>query len=127
MDESLKNILEEFEKLKGQHVIVNQTDVVRLIAIGDDKEDYCYVCWDGRKTRWYSCLCHLIPLRGHIRKKDYMEIVRIAKLNHYDSPEVWGSTGSESGIEDINKQAKEEAEILYGKSEFVTPVCWDIN
>ena len=128
MDSNLTKFLEEFEKLKGQHVIINQTDVVRLIAIGDDDFDWCYVCWDGRKTRWCSCLCQLIPLKGYIRKKDYMNIVSMAKLNHYDSPELWGNKeGDFPDIKNFNRQVKEEAEKLDENCKFMTPVCWDIN
>jgi hypothetical protein len=34
MDDSLKRILDEFERLKGQFVITDNWDVQRLIAIG---------------------------------------------------------------------------------------------
>ncbi len=127
MDDNLKKMLAEFEELKGQHVIMCQTDIVRLIAIGDDDFDWCYVCWDGKKARWYSGLCHIIPLKGHIREKDYDEIVRMAKLNDLDSPGLWGREVTPEILE-VNRQAKREGETLPGKdSKILTPFCWDIN
>lgn len=126
-DDVLNKILAEFEKLKGQQVITGWDKVERLIAIGDDGEDWYYVCWDGKQTTWHSCLLHLIPLKGYIKKSDYDMLVRMAKINHYDSPELFGAKETRFDIAQLNKQAKEEAETLSKNCKYLTPVCWDIN
>lgn len=81
---NLKLILEEYEKLKGQFVITSSWEIERLVGIGDDKEDWYYLTYDGRKLKWNSCVGGLMPLKGKLDDKDYNELIRIAKLNHYD-------------------------------------------
>jgi hypothetical protein len=86
MEDNLKKILQEFENLKGQHVIVGYFEIERLIAIGDDGEDYYYLTWNGKseKLRWNSCVGSIIPLKGYLRDSDYDILISIAKLNHWD-------------------------------------------
>ena len=43
MSSTLQQILEEFESLKGQFVITSGQDIERLVAIGEDDEDYYWV------------------------------------------------------------------------------------
>jgi len=81
---NLPKILEGFEKLKGQFVITASWEVERLVGIGDDGEDWYYLTYDGRKLKWNTCVGRLMPLKGKLDDKDYNELVRIAKLNHYD-------------------------------------------
>lgn len=84
MSENLKIILGEFEKYKGQFVITDLWRVERLVAIGDDTFDWYYITFDGRDFHWYSCVGRIIPLKGYIDDKHYDNLIRIAKLNHYD-------------------------------------------
>jgi len=86
---NLKLILEQFEKLKGQFVITDSWKIERLVGIGDDKEDWYYLTYDGRKLKWNTCVGRIVPLKGKIDDKDYNEFIRMAKLNHYDQfPEI---------------------------------------
>ena len=84
MDNNLKIILDEFEQLKGQFIITMSHTIERLVAIGDDEEDYYWVTWDGRNLHWSSCVGRIIPLKGYLRDDDYNELIRLAKLNHSD-------------------------------------------
>lgn len=84
MDSNLKIILEEFEKYKGTFVITDSHKIERLVSIGDDSEDYYYITYNGRKFKWNSCVGRIMPLMGFLREKDYKELIRIARLNHYD-------------------------------------------
>ena len=116
--DNLELILDEFEKLKGQFVIILGTNrVERLIAIGDDTEDWFYLTWDGRNVTWNSCVMRLIPLKGCIREEDYQHLVELAKLNDYDqrySPVEWQ--------EEWNKQR-----MLWGPNHsLLTLICWDL-
>lgn len=79
-----KLILDEFEKLKGQFVITMDWKVERLVAIAEDDMDYYYITYNGRKLRWNTCVCRIVPLKGKIDDDDYNEFERLADLNHYD-------------------------------------------
>ena len=81
--DNLTLIKEEFEQLKGQFVITSSHRIERLVALADDGFDYYYVTYNGREYTWNSCVGRIIPLKGHLRDKDYDELVRLAKLNHY--------------------------------------------
>jgi hypothetical protein len=118
-------ILDEFEELKGQFVINDSRNIERLIAIGEDDSDYYYVTYDGRRLRWSSCVGRIMPLKGYLRDKDYAEFIRMAKLNHFDQPTLWGKMAEEEG-EFANKH-KEEMLSLKGDDKFISEVFWDLN
>jgi hypothetical protein len=84
MDINLIQIINEFDKLKGQFVITASHMIERLVAIGDDGEDYYYITYTGREFKWYSCVGRVMPLKGYLIDEDYNELVRLANLNHYD-------------------------------------------
>ena len=121
MGDNLKIILEEFERLKGQFVITESWDIERLIGIGDDEQDYYYVTYDGRKTKWNTCVGSVIPLKGRLTEKEYEKFIRIAKLSHWDQA-VWVSHDEEF----ITKH-KEEASKVNGPDKYLTEICWDLN
>ena len=132
MEDSLKRIIEEFEKLKGQFVLgdgLGGNIVMRLIAIGADDEDYYYVLWDGRKTTWQTCVGWIVPLKNKIDDKYYNEFKRLAKINHSDSPECFMPRDEEAreGILKLNKEAKAEVEKCNDGDKYLTEICWDIN
>lgn len=76
-------ILNEFEKYKGQHVLIGDS-VYRLIGVLDDTEDYYWILFNGRDISYDSCLSRIMQLKGKLKDEDYDEILRIAKLNDYD-------------------------------------------
>lgn len=139
MDDNLKIITAEFEKLKGQFVITDNWDVKRLIAIGSDDMDYYYVCYDGRKIHWFTCVGRIIPLKGKIDDEHYNEFIRMAKLNHFDQPTFHNNNPDEfiKQKEGDNsppitykvwcQQHKREMENVHEDSKFLTEVCWDLN
>ena len=122
-DNNLKQILEEFEKYKGQLVLISYNKIERLISIGDETEDYYYVTWNGKKMHmvWSSCVGPIMPLKGYLRDKDYNELIRIAKLNHFDQ------------IQTDPEETKKLYEKLLTWGENVTPhklwtePCWDLQ
>ena len=126
MNSNLKIILGEFEKYKGQFVITDMNVVERLIGIGEDEWDYYYITWDGRRTHWNTCVGAIIPLKGFIKDKDYERLVRIAKLNHFDSAEMYRINTPE--IKEYIKKVREEVENLSRKNgRYLAPICWEIN
>lgn len=129
MDTNLVRILKEFEEFKGQFVLTNSHKLERLVAIGDDDTDYYYVTYNGRKLTWNTCVGSLVKLKGKLDDKDYNEFVRLAKINHFDQPNVYMPQGDEliSAVAEMNKQHKLELTKLEGADKFLTEVCWDIN
>lgn len=118
MDNNRKLILKEFEQHKGQFVMTPFDKPMRFIAIGSDELDYYYVLYNGAKTTWYSCVGGYIPLKGHLRNKDYNELVRLAHLNHHDllvkreQPENY-----DKYIEELTKT----------EDEYLTEFCFDLD
>jgi hypothetical protein len=121
MDSNLQKILAQFEELKGQFVITESWEIERLIAIGDDEQDYYYVTYDGRKTKWHTCVGAIIPLKGAILGEEYNRFIRRAKLNHWDQP-IWKEHNEEAIAEH-----KEVVLKVNGTDKYLTEVCWDLN
>lgn len=117
-DENLKGILEEFEKLKGQFVITDEWKIERLVAIGDDGEDWYYVTYDGKNLHWSSCVGKIIPLKGYIKNKDYDGFIRLAKLNAYD--QIFDKETFKIALDKYLSTYDEN-------SKFITELCWDLN
>jgi|688.fasta_scaffold01065_70 hypothetical protein len=121
MDSNLTLILKEFEELKGQFVI-NHNVVERFIAIGTDDQDYYYVTYNGRETKWNTCVGRIIPLKGKIDEKHYKEFIRLAKLNHYDQAGTWGRDD-----EWATNHKLEITELGENNDKYLTDICWDLN
>ncbi len=123
-------ILEKFEHHKGEFIIINNK-VSRLIAVGDDGEDYYWVTYDGRSTIWSSCVGKFIVLKNKIDDSDYDEFIRIAKINHLDQDDLWLPKTPEDKLE--NKElAKKHKEFIKlqstgGNDILLTEICWDLN
>jgi hypothetical protein len=122
MEDNLKKILEEFEKLKGQFIITQLNQIERLVAIGDDSEDWYYITYNGRELHWISCVGRIMPLKGYLREEDYSEIVRLAKLNHSD--QLYLNDGkSKLFFDEVDRKIS-----TYDKNHsFLTDFCWDLN
>ena len=125
MDENLKKILDEFEKLKGQFVITFSWEIERLVAVGQDDMDYYYITYDGRKLKWNSCVGRLMPLKGFLRDEDYKELVRLAKLNHFDQIGLWGNDKPEETSQ-FNEAHKKEITKIKEPDEFLTEIFWKL-
>ena len=126
MISALQQILEEFETLKGQFVITSGHDIERLVAIGEDDTDYYYVTYNGRKLTFSSAVGRIMPLKGYLRDEDYLELCRIARLNHWDQAEYWGTKTPEESKE-FNDKHKAELMTLKDPDKFLTEVCWKLN
>jgi hypothetical protein len=119
-------ILAEFEKLKGQFVINACWEIERLIAVGEDEMDYYWITYNGRKLKWNTCVGGLMPLKGHLRDKDYAELIRLAKLNHYDQATLWSNSEPEKFQEACDNHIKDLL-TLPEDHRFLTTVCLDLN
>ena len=125
MTDNKSLILAEFEKLKGQFVITSSWKIERLVAVGEDDHDYYWITYDGRKFTWNTCVGRIMPLKGHLLDRDYNELVRLAKLNHYDQVTIWGNKNPDEA-EQFNLNHKAELTQLNEPDRFLTPVCWDL-
>ena len=119
-------ILQEFETLKGQFVINSSWEIERLVAVGEDEMDYYWITYNGRKLKWNTCVGGLMPLKGHLRDKDYNELVRLARLNHFDQATVWGNKNPQEA-EAFNQNHIAELVQLPEDHKFLTTVCLDLN
>jgi hypothetical protein len=124
MTDNLTLITNEFENLKGQYVLVD-CESFRLIGIVEDEHDYYYCLYDGRKLKLTTCLMRITPLKGYIIEDHYNEMIRIAKLNHYDQPSLWGTN---KNIAEFNEKHKEELTSDWDKNtKFILGPYWELN
>lgn len=123
MSDNLKLILDEFEAFKGQFVNTDSNTIERLVAIGDDTEDWYYVTYNGRELHWSSCVGRIMPLKGYLRDEDYDYLVRIAKLNHYDQVDFNLHGNKDEFLKSIENYISN-----YPKTDkFITELCWELN
>jgi len=124
MTDNLTLITNEFENLKGQYVLVD-CESFRLIGIVEDEHDYYYCLYDGRKLKLTTCLMRITPLKSYIIEDHYNEMIRIAKLNHYDQPSLWGTN---KNIAEFNEKHKEELTSDWDKNtKFILGPYWELN
>jgi hypothetical protein len=123
--DNLTIITNQFDELKGQMVICSSR-VFRFIGIADDDEDYYYVLYDGRKITLHSCVGRITMLKGYILDRDYNEMIRLAKINHFDQPTLWGNEVSEDII-NFSEKHKVEITKWNKKTRFILGPCWDLN
>jgi hypothetical protein len=124
MSNTLNNIKEEFEKLKGQFVIID-FKVYRFIGIAEDDDDYYYCLYDGRKIQLTTVLTRITALKGYIKDSDYNEMVRLAKLNHHDQPTLYGT---KEDVSEFNKEHKKELLSKWDKdTKFIVEPYWELN
>ena len=123
--DNLTIITNQFDELKGQMVICSD-EVLRFIGIADDDEDYYYVLYDGRKITLHSCVGRITMLKGYILDRDYNEMIRLAKINHFDQPTLWGNEVSEDII-NFSEKHKVEITKWNKKTRFILGPCWDLN
>jgi hypothetical protein len=114
---NLEIIKKEFEDLKGQFIITPSLRIERFISLSQDEYDYYYVTYDGRKLTHSSCVGRIMPLKGLLRDNDYNEIVRLAKLNHFD--QTRNLVDSQIHRDELMK--------LEAADEFIDDVCWDLT
>lgn len=130
MDSNLKIFLNEFENMKGQFVITESSNIERLIAIATDEQDYYYVTYDGRQTRWNSCVGSIIQLKNKINDADYARLIYSAKLNHLDQSTAFGGSSKDEKIKNeilkMNIQHKNKMVEVSGEDKFLTEICWDL-
>jgi hypothetical protein len=125
MDDNKTRILQEFEILKGQFVITAGWKIERLIAIGEDRYDYYWITYDGRKLSWNTCVGRLMPLKGYLRDKDYDELIRMARLNHFDQSTLWNNKNPKEVLE-LNTKHKNELMKIGAHENFLTELYWKL-
>ncbi|MBN1214199.1 MAG: hypothetical protein JXA99_02030 [Candidatus Lokiarchaeota archaeon] len=117
MEDNLKIILDEFDQYKGQFIITVNNTVERLVAIGDDNEDWYYITWKKNKLYWWSCVGRIIPLKGFIDNDGYNYLVHIAKLNDYDK--IFDYDEFKIYLDSYLKE--------FPNDNFITDFCWELT
>ena len=123
--DNLTIITNQFDELKGQMVICSNR-VFRFIGIADDEYDYYYALYDGRTITLHSCVGRITMLKGYIIDRDYNEMIRLAKINHFDQSNLWGNEASEDTIY-FSEKHKSEITNWDKKTKFILGPCWDLN
>ena len=128
MENSLKRILDEFNSLKGPYVLNECNEVMRLIAIGDDQEDYYYILYDGKRTYWCTCVGWIAQLKNKIDDKAYERLLRSARLNHYDQITYFGNKDPEhQELKKFNEEHKKSILTdLLPNHTYLTELCCDL-
>jgi hypothetical protein len=128
MTDNKSLIINQFEENKGQFIIMNNK-VVRLVCIAEDEMDYYYVTYNGRKINWHSCVGSYMILKGRLKDKDYNELIRIAKLNHFDQEDLYSPITEEEKEQQklYSERHKRELSKVSGKDKYLVPFCWNIN
>ena len=133
MDTNRISTLKKFEEHKGEHVLCNYR-VFRFIGILEDDMDYCYVLYDGRKVHFHTILDRLTVLKGKIDQGHYDEMVRLAKINHEDQPDIWMITTKNDGVTPetvltLNREAKADIteQCMETPNKLMADLCWDLN
>ena len=67
-----------------------------------------------------------MPLKGQLLDKDYAELIRLAKLNHYDQVTLWGNSKPEK-FQALVDSHLEALLALPDDHRFLTQVCLDLN
>lgn len=83
---TLSELKEELEPFRNTLVIGDFDNVVRLVDVFDDKNDYYWIYDSKTRKGIYhsSCVLSWIPLKGFIKQEDYDRMVRIWNLNSVD-------------------------------------------
>ena len=116
-------ILAEFEKYKGQLVISDNWKVERLVAVSEDEWDYYWVTYDGRDLSFHSCVGRVTPLKGYIKAENYNDMVRIAKLNHYDQVDLSMHGNMNTFLKSVDEYIIEKCP----NEKFLTDFCWSLE
>lgn len=121
-------LINQFKENCGQFIIMNNK-VVRFIGIAEDDMDYYYVTYDGRKINWHSAVGSYTVLKGKIDEKDYNDLIRMAKLNHFDQEDFLGpSTDVEKENQKLFAMShKLEISKVSGNDKYIVPLHWDLN
>jgi hypothetical protein len=125
-EDNLTIFTNQYDRLKGQFVLSNDK-VYRFIGLAEDEMDYYYVLYDGRKIHFHTCVGKITPLKGYIPQKDYIELIRLAKINHFDQPNLWGNKKPEEFGEFNNKHKHELLEDFDEHTKFIFGPCWELN
>ena len=78
-----------------------------------------------RQVNIRASVSRLMPLKGFLRDEDYKELVRLAKLNHFDQIGLWGNDKPEE-ISQFNEAHKKEITKIKEPDEFLTEIFWKL-
>ena len=67
-----------------------------------------------------------MPLKGHLRDKDYNELVRLADLNHFDRATRWDHSNSGES-ESATRGHKNGLMKILDNERFLTDLCWELT
>ena len=78
---TLKELQDELKPYRDT-LVLDFFDVVRLVGVTEDKDDFYWIFDTKKGTVYSSCVCSWKPLKGHLKDSDYKELVRVWNLNN---------------------------------------------
>lgn len=83
---TLASLQEELAPYRNT-LVLNYFEVVRLVDVIDEEDDYYWVLDSHKGIVYSSCVGGWIPLKGKLDTKDYAELVRVWNLNNIEPAE----------------------------------------
>lgn len=123
--ENSPDIFNQYYLHKGE-IVLDVFDVVRLIELEMDDDDYYYVFNDRKKIFWSSCVGSFIPLRNKITDVEYKRLESWFNMNDFSYTYNVQNISKELDIiekyhpdrfKEIFKIVKEELEKKYDNEE----------
>lgn len=78
---TLKELQDELEHHKNT-LVLNFFEVVRLVDVKEDEDDFYWVYDTGKEIVWSSCVNNFIQLKGKLNYAAYNDLVRVWNLNN---------------------------------------------
>lgn len=84
---TFEELTEELKYMQGEIVIVYSTNLVRFVGLGEDEQDYYYICIDyHNKETWYSAVGHIDRLNGNLPSDIYNRIDKGFRYEYVPQP-----------------------------------------
>jgi len=81
---TFKELKKELKPYKNTLVIGHFNEVVRLVGVNEDEDDYYWI-YDSKEGKSYeSCVGGWVALKGVIPDEDYERLLRVWNLNNIE-------------------------------------------
>lgn len=81
---TIEILKDEMKLYKNTLVIDYLFNIVRLVDVENDEDDFYWVFDTGNSIYKSSCVGGWVPLKGHIIQKEYDRMIRIWNLHSID-------------------------------------------
>jgi hypothetical protein len=78
---TIKELQDELEPYKNT-LVLNFFEVVRLVGVTEDEDDFYWIFDNGKEIVHSSCVCNWIPIKGKLDDNSYNQLVMVWNLNN---------------------------------------------